>query len=125
MTEVMVTRVRPAHDPPMDLVRDTVPDGVTRCLEADHDRLDHVLADAEREANAGRFAEAHGRFLVFAGGLARHIDAEERVLFPPLLSADPRSRGPVSVMQHEHEELRELLATIGARLAASEPCRTT
>lgn len=91
----------------------------TRCLEVDHRNLDRILHDVEEAAAAGRFAQARERFASFSAGLLRHIQAEEDVLFPLLLEADPRAVGPISVMRSEHQEFRDLLAAIASQLDAS------
>lgn len=91
----------------------------TRCLEVDHRDLDKILLEVEEAATAGRFPQAHERFATFSAGLLRHIQAEEDVLFPLLMEADPRAMGPISVMRHEHQEFRDLLAAIASQLAAS------
>jgi iron-sulfur cluster repair protein YtfE (RIC family) len=104
------------------VARDEQPGGdrrATQCLEVDHVELDVLLREAEQAAGAGRFAEAGQHFARFSSGLLRHIEAEENVLFPALRAADGRTVGPISVMRFEHEEFRELLATIAAELLAS------
>ncbi len=91
----------------------------TRCLEVDHRELDGILLQVEQAATAGNFREAKERFARFHAGLLRHIEAEEELLFPMLLDADPRAAGPVSVMRFEHQEFRDLLAALASQLEAS------
>ena len=52
----------------------------------------------------------------FACGLARHMQAEEQVLFPAFERTTGMVGGPVAVMNQEHNALRELLGTIAAAL---------
>jgi iron-sulfur cluster repair protein YtfE (RIC family) len=91
----------------------------TRCLETDHRHLDAVLLEVEHAANAGRFLQAREHLACLAAGLIRHIDAEERLLFPQVVKAEPGATGPVSVMRFEHQELRYLLARVATQLDAS------
>jgi regulator of cell morphogenesis and NO signaling len=91
----------------------------TRCLEVDHRELDGILDEVEDAAKAGEFPQSHELFARFHAGLLRHIQAEEDVLFPMLVEADPRAAGPVSVMRFEHQDFRELLTSLASQLAAS------
>jgi iron-sulfur cluster repair protein YtfE (RIC family) len=92
----------------------------TQCLRIDHERLDRALLEAEREAGLGRFPEARRHFRAFAAGLSRHIDVEESVLFPELEQVEPRSEGPIRVMNEEHILIREMLALIASQLATAD-----
>lgn len=94
---------------------------LTECLQTDHRRLDAILVECKAQAAAGRFAAAADRFTTFREGLARHIDAEEDVLFPALAQHTPHARGPVSVMRSEHVQIREWMATLARALAAADP----
>lgn len=126
MTEVMAGPAAVRHDADMASTTDsgvvrgwTSAGNPTRCLEVDHRDLDRILVELEEAATAGKFPQACERFASFSAGLLRHIQAEEDVLFPLLLEADPRATGPVSVMRYEHEEFRDLLAAIASQLSAS------
>lgn len=55
---------------------------VTEYLETDHRRLDDIVAEVRRLADAGGFAQAGARFAEFVCGLDRHIEVEEQILFP-------------------------------------------
>ena len=94
---------------------------LTECLQTDHRRLDAILDECKALATAGRFAVAAERFATFRQGLARHIDAEEDVLFPALAEHAPHAAGPVGVMHAEHGQIRDLMATVTSALAASDP----
>jgi iron-sulfur cluster repair protein YtfE (RIC family) len=98
----------------------TARDGnATRCLETDHRHLDALLLEVEQAASAGRFPEAREHLSRLAAGLIRHIDAEETLLFPQLVKAEPGATGPVSVMRFEHQEFRDLLERMVSQLAPS------
>lgn len=90
---------------------------LTQCLEDDHRRLDQILIAATRLAAEGAFPRAHALFERFAAGLLRHIDAEERVLFPALEACAPGAEGPMRVMEVEHEQLRDCVQAIATHLA--------
>lgn len=85
----------------------------------DHDRLDELfrrfqtLKDSDREAAVGAFREFHA-------GLERHIVWEEEILFPAFESKTGMTEGPTRVMRWEHEQIREFLGAIAARLAAGD-----
>jgi hemerythrin-like domain-containing protein len=60
-------------------------------------------------------AKAVGELLEFLGGFAdaHHHGKEEEILFPAMERAGfPRDAGPLAVMLHEHEEGRDLIATL-------------
>lgn len=86
---------------------------VTEHLMMDHRRLDAILADFKRLFANGELAVGRARFGAFRDGLERHIDVEERVLFPAFehLSATAQG-GPTAVMRTEHAELKELMAEV-------------
>jgi hemerythrin-like domain-containing protein len=95
--------------------------GVCQFLGSDHRRLDAMLRDAGRLTNAGFFSEALETFGDFRHGLERHIDMEERVLFPAFESATGMAHGPTAVMRLEHQEIRRLLDALAASLEAADP----
>lgn len=94
---------------------------VTEYLEGDHRRLDAILDEAERLANAGEFAGASERFAEFACGLDRHIAIEEQILFPLFERVTGIATGPTIVMRSEHVRIRELLKRVSAGLEAGDP----
>jgi uncharacterized protein (DUF2249 family)/hemerythrin-like domain-containing protein len=99
----------------VDVERRAAPVGsvreVTEALVWDHARLD-ALETAAFEARArGALAQAREIFTDFAHGLRRHIDFEERLLFPEF---DRRvglegENGPTAVMRAEHQAIVSLL----------------
>lgn len=96
------------------------PRNVTEHLQADHRRLDAIVADVRALLEAGSFAEASARFAEFACGLARHIEIEEEILFPVFEQMTGMAHGPTVVMRHEHVEIRQTLSEIAAALARSD-----
>ena len=93
------------------------PRGVAEWLEADHRRLDDVVPEVLRLADGGSFEQSRARFAEFACGLNRHIDIEEKVLFPVFEQATGmRGGGPTHVMRIEHVEIRRRMEQIAAAL---------
>ncbi|HEY8428385.1 MAG TPA: hemerythrin domain-containing protein [Sandaracinaceae bacterium] len=97
--------------------RAEAPRGVTELLEIDHRRLDALLADARTLASGGSFEDAAARFAEFRCGLDRHIDVEEKVLFPVFEDATGMTHGPTAVMRHEHVQIRRGMADVSDALA--------
>jgi hemerythrin-like domain-containing protein len=96
------------------------PRTVSEFLGGDHRRLDAIFRKTGELAAAGSFAEAEAVFSGFASGLSRHIAMEETVLFPAFEAKTGMTEGPTAVMRREHTEIRRLLSTIAAALAASD-----
>jgi uncharacterized protein (DUF2249 family)/hemerythrin-like domain-containing protein len=87
-------------------------------LTWDHRRLDAMFEETAELVADGKFDDARGRFSAFACGLARHIDAEEKVLFPHFEERVSHP-GPIHVMTIEHQLIHEALRAIDAALAAA------
>lgn len=85
------------------------PRTVTELLGTDHQRLDAILGEVERVVAGGALPAAARAFAEFACGLDRHIDAEEKILFPSFEQATGISGGPTSVMREEHAEIRRFV----------------
>jgi len=95
------------------------PRGVNEYLTWDHRRLDALWDATKALVRSSAFAQARERYAEFRCGLGRHIEAEERVLFP-IFEAHAGKSGPTEVMRIEHVAIREAMAEIGAALAASD-----
>jgi len=98
---------------------DTSPasDSITSLLEADHERLDAILAGVKRHVAAASRPEAAAEFARFREGLERHIVLEEEVLFPVLEKRTGMAdAGPTAVMRAEHREIRRLLGEVASIL---------
>lgn len=85
---------------------------VSEFLGADHQRIDALFDAAERLVGQGDFASALERFREFRVGLERHMDVEEKILFPEFERLTAVPPGPTAVMRSEHLQLRELLGEI-------------
>lgn len=110
MTETATPEIDPAG----------APRTVSEFLGGDHRRLDAIFVQTAQLALRGSFSEALARFTEFASGLSRHIAMEETVLFPAFEAKTGMTEGPTAVMRREHAEIRRLLSTIAAALAASD-----
>jgi iron-sulfur cluster repair protein YtfE (RIC family) len=90
---------------------------LTDYMHQDHGRCDALYLTAERLAADGDVPAADEAFVAFSEAMARHFAMEEEVLFPAFEEATGSTMGPTSVMRHEHAQMRELFAAMGAALA--------
>lgn len=87
--------------------------GVAEYLSWDHDRLDATLATGLSAAAGGDWDAARECVKTFRLGLLRHIDIEEKQLFPAFEErTGMRTGGPTQVMRMEHEGIQECVANI-------------
>ncbi len=94
---------------------------VSELLGIDHRQIDEILVEAKRGSAAGDAQGAADRLREFQRGLLRHMVAEEEVLFPALeTSTGGRAGGPISVMRHEHTEMRRLIEDLVATLTRGD-----
>ncbi|MCL4686236.1 hemerythrin domain-containing protein [Myxococcota bacterium] len=106
----------------MEMATSEAAEGVSERLGADHRRLDDLLAETKRVWADGDPETARRRFHAFREGLERHIEVEERVLFPAfetLTGTTPD--GPTGGLRMEHRELRKLLAEVAVQLEEAPP----
>ena len=94
-------------------------------LEYDHQRLDEILPDVERLIGRRALANAGERFAEFSCGLNRHINAEERILFPTFEQLTGMTGGPTVVMRADHVEIRRWMALVAATLDAQDVAGVT
>lgn len=92
---------------------------LTTALQADHERLDALLAQARQAGDDGAAADAGEAFRQFRAGLEHHIAIEEQVLFPAFEQRTGMT-GPTQVMRMEHEAIREALEAGAAALAKAD-----
>lgn len=81
-------------------------------LSHQHRNCDIALAGVEQEAIDGRWSDAERAFNNFLALTEDHFTYEEQVLFPALQQANPMTAQPVSVMQSDHTQIRELAADL-------------
>lgn len=90
------------------------PRDVEDCLGDDHRRLGLIFADIERLIAAQAFAEAGRRIHEFVCGMVRHIEIEERILFPEFEDVTGGEYGPTDALRADHVEIRRLLGQLEA-----------
>lgn len=89
-------------------------------LDQDHRRCDHQYNLAEAGVADRDWHGAAAHFAAFLRLFARHLDKEERVLFPLLDRAMGNAYGPTAVMRSEHGHLRAVLSQLQAALAVRD-----
>ncbi len=103
---------------------DEGPRNVSEYLGGDHRRLDALLAEATELAEGEAWDRARALFGEFACGLDRHIDAEEKVLFPRFEELAGTGHGPTRVMRAEHIAIRDLMDQVRAALKDEDAKRS-
>lgn len=96
---------------------------ITGYMQRDHDEIDAILERARAAARVGDAATLAREAHEFAERLERHIEMEERLLFPAFEErTGMTSAGPSVQMREEHvrmkEIFRQLRSTATARDAA-------
>jgi hemerythrin-like domain-containing protein len=86
----------------------------------DHRRCDDVFAEVEQALSDGDNAAAKAAFIRFQDDVLHHFAAEEGVLFPAFERKTGMSMGPTQVMRSEHTQMRELMRSAAAALAAGD-----
>ncbi len=82
---------------------------ITSFFAEDHDRLDKLFAQWQAQKHVD-FPVAKNAFREFLMGLRRHIDWEEKILFPVFDQKTGLSgNGPTAVMREEHREIKRVL----------------
>lgn len=95
-------------------------DTIIAYLTADHRRCDDGFAAAEEAVALGAWEAADAGFAAFRDAMFRHFAMEEEVLFPAFEEATGNPAGPTQVMRSEHQQMREVLARMGASLEARD-----
>jgi hemerythrin-like domain-containing protein len=90
---------------------------ITTYLDQDHRRCDDRYGLAETAVAQRDWDAADGHFTGFLNLFARHLDKEERVLFPRLDRAMGNAYGPTAVMRAEHAHMRGILAHMRGAIA--------
>jgi DUF438 domain-containing protein len=89
-------------------------------LTADHRHCDDRLAATEAHVQAKRWNDAEEAFASWRRALQCHLSREERLLFPALERATGDDEGPTAVMRIEHAQMRDLVESLAAALAARD-----
>lgn len=88
---------------------------INQYFSTDHRRLDCLLEAFISHLNLNEDT-GYRFFKLFYDDLVKHIEWEERILFPIIENAIPMSKGPTSVMCREHEQIKAMLAIIDEKL---------
>jgi len=89
-------------------------------LDQDHRRCDDQYAMAESDVILRHWDAAGRQFSAFLAMFERHLEKEERVLFPRLDHALGNGYGPTVVMRAEHRQMRDLLADMKNAIAKQD-----
>lgn len=81
-------------------------------LTAEHQACDHAFVEAENAIAAKDWAAGAKHFGAFRAQTEAHFGKEEQILFPALTDAMGGHCPPVGVMQHEHAQLRDMMAQL-------------
>jgi len=89
-------------------------------LRSDHARLDGLLTEMQHYLRAGTSAEAARQCARLGEALARHMAAEEELLFPAMQRMTEAVARAVPPMLAQHAEMRDLLPDLAAALAKGD-----
>ena len=86
----------------------------------DHQRCDELYAEGEAAALEGNGELATKLMNEFNLNMTRHLDLEEKIIFPAFTEATGMSGGPVQVMLMEHEQMRAVLTQMKTAVDAND-----
>ena len=95
--------------------------GPSAFFTEDHRACDEAWAKVEEATDAEDASAAQAAFRAFDSATRRHLEVEERLLFPAFEAATGMSSGPTTVMRMEHQRMRGVLdqmAAAGGNLGA-------
>lgn len=93
---------------------------ISQFLEADHHHCDEQLAYAETCAGKHDWLEARTAFSSFDTALRRHLDMEEKILFPAFEETPGTPPGPTSMMRAEHKQICRIIDSMKEALLAHD-----
>ena len=93
---------------------------LTTFFTADHRACDALWVEVEAAADAGMVDAAFSRFETFDATMRRHMDWEERGLFPAFEELTGMTSGPTMMMRAEHDQMRALLEQMRATEATRD-----
>jgi len=89
-------------------------------MTRDHRECDAIFASLEEAVSKASWEDADLKMKEFLDSLNRHLEREERILFPAQEAAAGTNQGPTQVMRYEHEQMRGLLEQAQAALQARD-----
>jgi hemerythrin-like domain-containing protein len=75
----------------------------------DHRRCDSLWVEVETVSEKGSSEDIAAIWRRFEYAMRRHLDMEEKVLFPSFETQTGMTEGPTSVMRGEHDQMRGVL----------------
>ncbi|MER2562296.1 MAG: hemerythrin domain-containing protein [Myxococcaceae bacterium] len=91
---------------------------ITALYEAHHRSCDEAFADAENAAAEGKWEQAARTTARFVALVELHLRSEEETLFPAFEDKTGMRTGPTAMMRLEHGQMRSLLGSLSAAVAA-------
>ncbi len=93
---------------------------VMGALSRDHETVDHLLAEVLRATLAAAPERAEVALRELLSQITRHMDFEERILFPVYESAtlQEAGQGPTALLRSEHARIRTALGEMTRALGA-------
>jgi hemerythrin-like domain-containing protein len=88
-------------------------------MGSDHKACDDLFAAAEAAVAKKNWDSARSLFDSFQAAMAHHLAMEEEVLFPAFEARTGMTMGPTQVMRSEHEQMRDLIASMARAVAES------
>ncbi len=96
-------------------------ESITTYMQQDHVLIDQILERARAAARAGDHAVLEREAELFLQRLARHIDMEEKLLFPAFESHTGMTEaGPSVQMRAEHEQMQGILQQMRSAAGARD-----
>lgn len=89
-------------------------------MSNDHRACDKLFALAEESAAKGNWEKASDQFAAFRRETEHHLAMEEETLFPAFDEQAGMAGGPTHVMRSEHQQMRQVIDDMAARLAAKD-----
>jgi hemerythrin-like domain-containing protein len=96
---------------------------ISTYLEQDHRRCDDQYTMAEAEVARRQWDSAAIEFARFSALFGRHLDKEDRVLFPAIDRMLGNAAGATVVMRTEHRLLRAIVARMAYALSHRDSTR--
>jgi len=93
---------------------------ISAYLDRDHRHCDDLYVVVESDVGLQHWQAASAHFATFWTLFTRHIDKEERILFPRLDHALGNGYGATVVMRAEHAQMRATLKQMAVAIAAQD-----
>lgn len=91
---------------------------ISEFMGDDHQRCDHIFANAEESVSKGEWSVAESDNNRFIEAMEHHLRMEEELLFPRFEAVSGHTMGPTEVMRHEHKQMRQLFEQMNQAVVA-------